>query len=81
MISPLYRISIASGFPIATFDDTGGYPVFNQPTSPSAPGINREVSMLQQQSAIYTARSFALSNGSVDLHNYMVAPWCIRRIR
>lgn len=36
-------------------------------------GINREVSMLQQQSAIYTARSFALSNGSVDLHNYMVA--------
>ena len=31
--------------------------------------------MLQQQSAIYTARSFALSNGSVDLHNYMVAPW------
>lgn len=28
--------------------------------------------MLQQQSAIYQARSFALNNGSVDLHRYMV---------
>ncbi|CAK9057815.1 Collagen alpha-1(XVII) chain (180 kDa bullous pemphigoid antigen 2) (Bullous pemphigoid antigen 2) [Cleaved into: 120 kDa linear IgA disease antigen homolog] [Durusdinium trenchii] len=35
-------------------------------------GFNREVSMLQQQSAIYQARSFALNNGSVDLHRYMV---------
>ena len=42
MISPLYRISIASGFPIATFDDTGGIRrvprfQFNQPISPSVP--------------------------------------------
>eukprot|EP00434_Breviolum_minutum_P004288 symbB.v1.2.003782.t1/scaffold214.1/size264264/4 len=36
-------------------------------------GVNREVSMLQQQSAIYQARTYALSNGSMDLHNYMVA--------
>lgn len=29
-------------------------------------GVNREVSMLQQQSAIYQARTYALSNGSME---------------
>lgn len=37
-------------------------------------GVNREVSMLQQQSAIFKARSYAVNNGSVDLYHYMLAP-------
>ena len=37
-------------------------------------GVNREVSMLQQQSAIFKARSYAVNNGSVDLYHYMLVP-------
>ncbi|CAJ1333737.1 unnamed protein product [Effrenium voratum] len=33
---------------------------------------NRDVSMMQQQSALYKARTFALNNGSQELHHKMV---------
>eukprot|EP00931_Biecheleriopsis_adriatica_P115435 TRINITY_DN9121_c0_g2_i1.p1 TRINITY_DN9121_c0_g2~~TRINITY_DN9121_c0_g2_i1.p1 ORF type:complete len:355 (+),score=61.40 TRINITY_DN9121_c0_g2_i1:92-1156(+) len=35
--------------------------------------FNKEISMMQQQSALYHARTYALSNGSADLHEYMQA--------
>eukprot|EP00931_Biecheleriopsis_adriatica_P115434 TRINITY_DN9121_c0_g1_i1.p1 TRINITY_DN9121_c0_g1~~TRINITY_DN9121_c0_g1_i1.p1 ORF type:complete len:390 (+),score=54.79 TRINITY_DN9121_c0_g1_i1:93-1262(+) len=35
--------------------------------------VNKEISMMQQQSALYHARTYALSNGSADLHAYMQA--------